>query len=276
MNEKKLTEIIRSALAEDIGPEDYTTLFTVTPETELSAVLKAKANGILAGTIVFTKTFILLNEKIKVNFLKNDSERIRAGEVIAKIKGPGQALLSAERTALNFLQRMSGIASETNKLVQAVKGTKAKILDTRKTAPGLRLLDKWAVEIGGGMNHRIGLFDMILIKDNHIVAAGGITEAVQAVRRKDTQNLKIEVEVKNLKELDEALTLNVDRIMLDNMSPEQMAEAVNISAGRVPLEASGNVSVKNIKEIADSGVDFISIGGLTHSVKALDMSLLIE
>ena len=276
MNEKKLTEIIRSALAEDIGPEDYTTLFTVTPETELSAVLKAKANGILAGTIVFTKTFILLNEKIKVNFLKNDSERIRAGEVIAKIKGPGQALLSAERTALNFLQRMSGIASETNKLVQAVKGTKAKILDTRKTAPGLRLLDKWAVEIGGGMNHRIGLFDMILIKDNHIVAAGGITEAVQAVRRKDTQNLKIEVEVKNLKELDEALTLNVDRIMLDNMSPEQMAEAVNISAGRVPLEASGNVTVKNIKEIADSGVDFISIGGLTHSVKALDMSLLIE
>ena len=275
MDRKYLTNIIKSALQEDIGIGDATTLYTVDESLFLQAQLIAKAAGVLAGTEVFEKTFQDLDEKVEINFNKKDGDKVAVGEVLAEISGPGRAVLSAERTALNFLQRMSGIATATNRLVEAVKGTKAIILDTRKTAPGLRLLDKWAVQIGGGQNHRFGLFDMVMIKDNHISAAGSITKAVQLVREKDKDNLAIEVEVKNRDELREAVELNVERIMLDNMTPAEMKEAVAFVNGRVALEASGNVTLENVRTIAESGVDYISVGSLTHSVSALDLSLLV-
>lgn len=271
----KLSEIIEFALNEDIGTGDATTLYTVDSALQLKAGLIAKAAGVLAGTEVFEQTFLHLDEKVEVKFNKTDGDKVTAGDVVAEISGPGRAILSGERTALNFLQRMSGIATATNLLVEAVKGTKAIILDTRKTAPGLRLLDKWAVQIGGGQNHRFGLFDMVLIKENHIAAARSITKAVQLVRKRDKENLAIEVEVKNRDELHEAVELNVERIMLDNMSPAEMKEAVAFVNGRVQLEASGNVTLENVRAIAESGVDYISVGSLTHSVQALDLSLLI-
>ena len=198
------------------------------------------------------------------------------GTVFATLHGPGRVLLTAERTALNFLQRMSGIATLTARYVAAVAGTKAQILDTRKTVPGLRLLDKRAVKLGGGVNHRIGLYDMVLIKENHIAAAGGISAAVQRVRAADTQQRRIEVEVQTLAELEEVLTLNVDQVMLDNMNLQQMAEAVKLVNGRVPLEASGNVSLETVAQIAATGVDYISVGKLTHSVEAFDISFLLN
>jgi nicotinate-nucleotide pyrophosphorylase (carboxylating) len=201
-----------------------------------------------------------------------EGDAVAAGTRLGVVRGAARALLTAERVALNFLQRMSGIATLTRHYVDAVAASRAAILDTRKTAPGLRLLDKWAVSVGGGVNHRIGLYDMIMIKDNHITAAGGITAAVEAVRRQDDRRRPIEVEVKNLEELHEALALNLDQIMLDNMRPEVMAEAVEIVAGRTPLEASGNVSLETVAAIAATGVDYISVGKLTHSVEALDIS----
>lgn len=271
----KLDKLIEFALNEDIGTGDATTLYTIDSALQLKAGLIAKAAGVLAGTEVFKHTFLHLDDKVEISYNKKDGDKVAAGEVVAEISGPGRAILSGERTALNFLQRMSGIATATNRLVEAVKGTKAIILDTRKTAPGLRLLDKWAVQIGGGQNHRFGLFDMVMIKDNHISAAGSITRAVQLVRKRDKENLAIEVEVKNRDELREAVELNVERIMLDNMSPVEMKEAVVFVNGRVELEASGNVTLDNVLAIAESGVDYISVGSLTHSVQALDLSLLI-
>ncbi len=196
--------------------------------------------------------------------------------MIATVRGPGQVLLTAERTALNFLQRMSGIATLTAQYVAAVQGTKAKILDTRKTAPGLRLLDKAAVAQGGGTNHRHGLYDMVLIKENHIAAAGGIRAAVERVRAYDTRHRPIEVEVQTLAELEEALALQVDQIMLDNMNLEQMRAAVRFVHGQTPLEASGNVSLETVAAIAATGVDYISVGKLTHSVEAFDISFLLN
>jgi nicotinate-nucleotide pyrophosphorylase (carboxylating) len=205
-----------------------------------------------------------------------DGDPVTVGQVIATVGGPGRALLAGERVALNFLQRMSGIASLAGSFVTAVQGTRAVILDTRKTAPGLRLLDKWAVRLGGAQNHRSGLYDMVLIKDNHIAAVGGITQAVQRVRARDRRKRAIEVEVKYLAELQEALELKVDRIMLDNMSLDQMREAVRLTDGHVPLEASGNVTLENVAAVAATGVDYISVGALTHSVRALDISLKLE
>ena len=198
-------------------------------------------------------------------------------QTLATLAGPARALLTGERTALNLMQRMSGIATAARLFTDAVAGTRAKILDTRKTAPGLRTLDKMAFAIGGGVNHRIGLFDMVMIKNNHIAACGGsITRAVGAVRACDTRTRPIEVEVRNFDELHEALALNVDRIMLDNMAPEQMREAVALTAGRVPLEASGNVTLETVAAVAATGVDYISTGAVTHSVKALDISLWLD
>jgi nicotinate-nucleotide pyrophosphorylase (carboxylating) len=197
--------------------------------------------------------------------------------LIARLSGPGYALLSGERVALNFIQRMSGIATLTRRFVEAVGGTPAIILDTRKTAPGLRVVDKWAVRLGGGQNHRFGLYDMVLIKDNHIaVAEGSITEAVVRVRARDERRLNIEVEVRNLAELREALELKVQRILLDNMTTDEMREAVRLADGRIPLEASGNITLANVAEVAQTGVDYISVGALTHSVQALDISLLLD
>ena len=243
---------------------------------QLNGTLLVKSDGVIAGLDIFTATLKMIDENTEIDLLIEDGEMIEKGMIIARVIGSGKALLSAERVALNLLQRMSGIATQTNKFVNAVKGTKAIILDTRKTVPGLRVFDKMAVKIGGGYNHRFGLFDMVLIKDNHISAAGSITNAVEKVRASNKNNLQIEVEVKNISELKEALTMKVDRILLDNMSSEQMREAVKISNGSIPLEASGNITLDNVKEIADTGVDFISSGMLTHSVNAMDISFLIE
>jgi nicotinate-nucleotide pyrophosphorylase (carboxylating) len=272
----KIKPIIQNALAEDIGDGDVTTDCIISPEVMLAGQFLAKAAGIVAGLEVVRLTFSLIDERVQFTPHVADGDPVEAGTIIATVNGPGRALLSGERVALNLLQRMSGIATLTHKFIQAVSGTKAIILDTRKTGPGLRWLDKWAVRLGGGQNHRFGLYDMVLIKDNHIAAAGSITEAVRCVRAGDTRGRAIEVEVKTLAELEEALELAVDRILLDNMSPAQMRQAVQIARGRIPLEASGNVSLDNVAEIAVTGVDYISVGLLTHSVQALDVSLLLH
>ena len=227
----------------------------------------------IAGLQVAQRVFARLDPAVEFRALAADGDRAGPGDIIAVVTGPGRAILSGERVALNFMQRMSGIATATRRYVDAVAGTRAVILDTRKTVPGLRLLDKWAVRLGGGHNHRIGLFDMALIKDNHIAAVGSITEAVRRVRLGDPRGRPIEVEVTNLDQLREALALPIDRIMLDNMNLEQMRAAVEIAAGVIPLEASGGVDLQTVAAIAATGVDFISVGALTHSVKALDISL---
>jgi nicotinate-nucleotide pyrophosphorylase (carboxylating) len=268
--------IIQRALEEDIGDGDVTTLCTVPPGAMVDGKLIAKQAGVVAGLEVARLAFFLIDERVRYVRQVTDGDWVEKGTVIAEASGPGRGVLSGERVALNFLQRMSGIATLTRRFVEAVKGTSAVILDTRKTAPGLRLFDKWAVRLGGGQNHRSGLYDMVLIKDNHIAAVGGISETVTRVRECDERGRAIEVEVKNLAELREVLDLNVDRIMLDNMSLEDMREAVRLTSGRVPLEASGNVSLENIAAVAATGVDFISIGMLTHSVNALDISLLFD
>ncbi len=268
--------IIRRALDEDIGEGDITTVSTVSRTTILKGRFVAKAPGIIAGLEVVHEIFKMLDTKIDFRPQVNDGSRVMQGQLLAKIRGKGRALLAGERVSLNFLQRMSGIATMTRAFVEAIEGTSAVILDTRKTAPGIRLLDKWAVRCGGGENHRFGLYDMVLIKDNHIAAAGGITQAVTQVWANEKKNRLVEVEVKDLKELCEALSLKVDRILLDNMDVETMRDAVRFTAGRVPLEASGNVTLDNVVDIAETGVDMISVGALTHSVRALDISFLID
>jgi nicotinate-nucleotide pyrophosphorylase (carboxylating) len=269
--------IIRLALAEDTGDGDVTTLCTVSPETAVTGGFIAKEPGVIAGLEVASRTFALLDERAQLTPRVSDGSLVAARSLIATVAGPGQALLSGERVALNFLQRMSGIATLTRRFVDAVAGTRAVILDTRKTAPGLRLLDKWAVRLGGGQNHRFGLYDMALIKENHIAAVGGrLAEAVARVRASDALRRPIEVEVRSLAELEEALAQDVDRLLLDNMSLDEMRQAVRLTAGRVPLEASGNIALTNVAEVAATGVDYISVGALTHSVRALDISLLLD
>lgn len=272
-SDDQLDAFIRPALAEDLGDGDITTVSTIPAEARYIGDFLVKAAGVIAGLRVAARVFALLDPAVTFQATVADGDRVASGQVVAVVEGPGRAILSGERVALNFLQRMSGIATATRRYVDAVAGTRAVILDTRKTVPGLRLLDKWAVQLGGGQNHRLGLYDMALIKDNHIAAVGSITEAVRRVRATDTRHRPIEVEVTNLDQLREALALDVDRILLDNMTPVQMAEAVRIAAGRVPLEASGGVNLRTVAEIAATGVDYISIGALTHSVTALDISL---
>lgn len=268
-----IAQIIARSLTEDVGDGDVTSLLTV-PETALvEGDFFAKEAGVVAGLAVVILVFAQVSDQVQVTPLLADGERVAARQVIATIRGPGRAVLTGERVALNFLQRMSGIATATRRFVDIVQGTRAVILDTRKTAPGLRILDKWAVRLGGGQNHRFGLYDMAMIKDNHIAAVGSLTAAVQRVRHGDARQRPIEVEVTTLAQLEEALRLPVDRILLDNMPPAQMAEAVQMAAGRIPLEASGNVNLNTAAAIAATGVDYISIGALTHSVKALDISL---
>ena len=272
----QLQPIIQRALAEDLGDGDVTTTCTIPADATLEGRFIAKADGVMAGLEVASLTFALIDERVQVEFFIHDGDPITKGQVFGAISGPTRALLMGERTALNFLQRMSGIATMTRQFVEAVKPHKAVILDTRKTAPGLRPLDKWAVRLGGGQNHRIGLFDMVLIKNNHITAVGSITAAIKRVRECDDRHRPIEVEVRTLDELTEALALQPDRILLDNMNLDQMREAVEIAQGhvpRVPLEASGNVTLENVNAIAATGIDYISSGALTHSVKALDISL---
>ncbi|MBU2609550.1 MAG: carboxylating nicotinate-nucleotide diphosphorylase, partial [Chloroflexi bacterium] len=231
-------------------------------------------NGVIAGLDVAGATFSLLDRRVEFTPRIAEGARVENRQVLAEIAGPARALLTAERTALNFLGRMSGIATLTRQFVEAVAGTKAIILDTRKTAPGLRLVDKLAVRRGGGRNHRTGLYDMILIKDNHIDFAGSLAEALDRARAAATR-LEVEVEARTLEDVRAALELRVERILLDNMPPEMMAEAVRITAGRAKLEASGNVSLENVRKIAETGVDSISVGALTHSAKVFDISLLL-
>ncbi|NQT63355.1 MAG: carboxylating nicotinate-nucleotide diphosphorylase [Candidatus Marinimicrobia bacterium] len=276
--DKYLSEVvqtIKTALTEDLGSGDITTLWTVSGDPQTSAQLIAKESGIVAGLSVAAAVFKQLDTRIEFLQHFKDGQSIKSGAVLATVSGSAKTLLAGERTALNFIQRMSGIASLTHKLMRAISHTKCKILDTRKTVPGLRSLDKWSVALGGGENHRHGLFDMVLIKENHIAMAGGITVAIESVLNQRPAQIAIEVEVKNLQELELALNYPIQQIMLDNMSLEDMAEACGRVAGRIPLEASGNVNASNIVSIAETGVDYISIGALTHSVKALDISLLI-
>jgi nicotinate-nucleotide pyrophosphorylase (carboxylating) len=276
MADTQIETIVRCALDEDIGDGDVTTFWTVPAEANLNGRFVAKAAGIVAGLEVAKLTFALLDERVEFTPRVTAGDPVEIGQVIATLSGSGRAVLSGERVALNFLQRMSGIATLTRRFVEAVQGTPAVILDTRKTAPGLRLLDKWAVRLGGGQNHRFGLYDMVLIKDNHITAVGSISQAVERVRAGDKRRRPIEVEVKTLSELEEVLELEVDRIMLDNMSPAEMRQAVHLTNGRVPLEASGNITLENVAAVAATGVNYISVGALTHSVQALDISLLLE
>lgn len=268
--------LIRCALEEDIGAGDRTTAAVLTGQESGTARAMAKADMVLAGIDVFRETFLLLDPDIQFTNCLEDGREIKRGEILAALSGRLASILTAERTALNFLQRMSGIATLTRQYVAAVSGTRARILDTRKTVPGLRSLDKYAVRVGGGDNHRFALYDGVLIKDNHITAAGGITPAIQRARQKIAHTLKIEVEVKNIGEVREALSAGADAIMLDNMTPEAMSEAVRLIGGKVPVEASGNVTLATVRQIAETGVDYISVGALTHSVTAADISLLIS
>lgn len=276
MADTQIEAIVRRALDEDMGDGDVTTDCTLSPTAILKGQFMAKEAGIVAGLEVVRLTFFLLDERVELTPHVADGDPVEVGTVIATLGGPGRALLSGERVALNFLQRMSGIASLTHRFVEAVQGTPAVILDTRKTAPGLRLLDKWAVRLGGGQNHRFGLYDMVLIKDNHIAAVGSISQAVARVRAGDRRGRPIEVEVKTLAELQEALELEVDRIMLDNMSLAEIRQAVRLTNSRVPLEASGNITLENVAAVAATGVNYISVGALTHSVRALDISLRLQ
>ncbi len=271
-------DLVARALAEDVGQGDVTSQWTLPPDLQGRGVFLCKADGVLAGMEVAQEVFRQVSPEIVLRAERADGDLIRTGDVLGIVEGPMSAILTAERTVLNLMQRMSGIATLTRRYVEAVRGTRAIILDTRKTAPGLRLLDKWAVRLGGGQNHRLRLDDMVLVKDNHIAACGSITLAVERVRAHivrphQVSGLLIEVEVKNWAELQEAVSLRPDRIMLDNMSVEEMRRAVDWVAGRVPLEASGGVNLETVRAIAETGVDFISVGALTHSVTALDISL---
>jgi nicotinate-nucleotide pyrophosphorylase (carboxylating) len=271
-----IDEIIKTALKEDINYIDTTTDLMISEGHTSSADIFAKAEGVLCGIEVAVRVFTLLDGGIRYSIFKKDGDRIKPGDKIAVIEGPTRALLKGERTALNLLQHMSGIATQTDRCVQIVKGTKAAITDTRKTMPGLRALQKYAVAIGGGKNHRFNLSDGAMLKDNHIDAAGGITAAVRAVRERLGHMVRLEVETRNLNEVKEAIKAGADVIMLDNMTCEQMREAVKLAAGRVLLEASGGITGENLRAVAETGVDIISIGALTHSVKALDISMKID
>jgi nicotinate-nucleotide pyrophosphorylase (carboxylating) len=274
--DKNISKLISSALKEDLGNGDITTKATISKSKKAIGKFLVKADGIIAGLEIAKAVFKTVDPKIKFEIIINDGAKVKYGDVAAIVSGKAQSLLTAERTALNFLQRMSGIATSANIYSEKVKHTKAKVIDTRKTVPGLRTLDKLAVKLGGCANHRIGLYDMFLIKDNHIQVTGSITKAVEACvwyNKKNHTKFKIEVETKNLKEVEEALTTKADIIMLDNFEIDEMQKAVKLINGNCKVEASGGVHLDTVKAIAETGVDFISVGALTHSVKALDISL---
>jgi len=272
-----LDSIINLALVEDLGNGDHTSLATIPIDKEGKAHLLVKEEGILAGVPVAVEIFQKIDSKLSVDIKINDGAHIKKGDIVFEVKGPVISILSAERTVLNFMQRLSGVATNAYRLSSLLKGMHTRILDTRKTTPGMRELEKYAVAIGGCENHRMGLWDMIMIKDNHIDYAGGIAKAIKAAKNyleTKKMNLKIEIEVRNMSELEEALeTGNVDRVMLDNFSPDDLKKAVDFVNGRVETEASGGINETNIIEYASSGVDYISVGSLTHHVKSLDLSL---
>ena len=267
-----ISECLQQALAEDIGSGDVTTETIVPAGARLRGQIVAKQDGVVAGLDVAQQVFHLLDERIEFTAAVGEGAVVDSNTVLANVSGSARALLTGERTALNFLNRMSGIATLTRRFVDAVSQTRARILDTRKTAPGLRVIDKLAVLRGGGQNHRYGLFDMVLIKDNHIDFAASLAEAISRVRARET-SCEIEIEARTLADVQTALDLGIKRILLDNMTLELIREAVKLSSGRAELEASGNVSLHNVREIAETGVDFISVGSLTHSAKSFDASL---
>ena len=273
LNWSDVEKIIDLALEEDIGKGDLTTELLFPENIKCEAVIKCKENGVLAGLPIAKAVFEKLDSSVELSGNKNDGDSIQVGEVIVTIKGSQKNILTGERLALNILQRLSGIATITSKYVEAVEGCNVKILDTRKTIPGIRVLNKYAVSVGGGHNHRMGLFDGILIKDNHIKLAGSIKNAVKTIKSKINSEYKIEVETSNIKQVAEALGAGADIIMLDNMSDSLMKEAVALIGKNALIEASGGITLNRVRKVAELGVDFISIGALTHSAQALDISL---
>jgi nicotinate-nucleotide pyrophosphorylase (carboxylating) len=271
----QIERLIRDSLDEDIGAGDLATMATISAEAEGKGVFRAKKEGVVAGLVLLDRIFYFIDPKVKVRVLARDGSTVTPGMVVAEALGPVRALLLAERTALNFLQRLSGNATLTRKYVDAVKDFSCKVLDTRKTTPGLRTLEKYAVRMGGGMNHRIGLYDAALVKDNHIEATGSIAEAVKAVRRHAPFMAKVEVEVGSLKQAQEAIDAGADVIMLDNMTLAQMADAVKLINKRAWVEASGGITLDTIRRVAATGVDFISSGALTHSAPVVDFNMKI-
>ena len=270
-----IDDLLTLAFAEDVGDGDHTTLSTIPADEMGKQHLLVKEEGILAGVDMARKVFEKFDPSLKMTVFINDGAHVKPGDVAFVVEGPVRSLLQTERTMLNIMQRMSGIATVTALYQSRLEGLKTKVLDTRKTTPGLRMLEKEAVRIGGGCNHRIGLFDMILIKDNHIDFAGGIPQAVEAAKKylkEKGKDLKIEVEVRDTDEINQALAAGVDRIMLDNFSPERTLEAVKLINGRTEVESSGGITLDTLRDYAECGVDFISVGALTHSVKGLDMS----
>ncbi|MCZ4244764.1 carboxylating nicotinate-nucleotide diphosphorylase [Pedobacter punctiformis] len=277
MDKQLVDQFIKNALTEDVGDGDHTSLSTIPASTQGKARLIIKEDGVLAGIELAVEIFKVVDASLKVEVLLKDGTEVKFGDIALTVSGSTHSILIAERLVLNCMQRMSGIATKTSRIVALLKDTKTKILDTRKTTPGLRYLEKWAVRIGGGVNHRIGLYDMILIKDNHVDYAGGISNAIRAARKylsDQGKSLQIEIEVRNIEELKQVLAIGgVDRIMLDNFNFENLTKAVQIIDGRFVTEASGGITEENVTEYAACGVDFISMGALTHSVKSLDMSL---
>jgi len=268
---------IDNALKEDVGDGDHTSLATIPPDTTGKAKLLVKDHGIIAGVELAEYIFHRVDKNLKLNIFINDGTEVKPKDIAFEVEGNVISILTAERLVLNCMQRMSGIATNTDHIVDLLKGTNTQVLDTRKTTPGMRYLEKWAVRIGGGVNHRFGLFDMILIKDNHVDYSGGIARAIENAHQyieKSGKKLAIEIEVRNLEELEEVLrTSGVDRILLDNFNFADLKQAVNIIEGRYITEASGGITVDNVRDYANCGVDYVSIGALTHSVKCLDLSL---
>lgn len=273
-----LDELIAMALREDVGDGDHSTLACIPPTAMGKAQMKAKQDGILCGAEVGLRVFQLVDSSLKVTLLRHDGEQVRKGDIIMYVEGPSGSILTAERTALNFMQRLSGIATETHRMVAMLDGLSTRLLDTRKTTPNMRLLEKYAVKCGGGTNHRIGLYDMVMLKDNHVDFAGGIAQAIDRTRQylaEKGKNLRIEIEVRNLDELQQVLDHGgVDRIMLDNFDVPTLAEAVRRIDHRFETEASGGITDLTLRSYAETGVDFISVGALTHHIKSLDISLI--
>ena len=276
-NIDNLDQLIKMALAEDIGDGDHSSLACIPPDATNAAKMVAKADGIICGTEVGKRVFELVDNSLIVNIFIADGNSVRKGDIIMTVEGHAGSILTAERTALNFMQRLSGIATETNRMVKMLEGLDTKLLDTRKTTPNMRLLEKYAVACGGGMNHRIGLYDMVMLKDNHIDFAGGIVEAIDRTRqylKAKGKDLRIEIEVRNLDELQQVLDHGgVDRIMLDNFDTDTLREAVRRIDHRYETEASGGITDATLRSYAATGVDFISVGALTHHIKSLDISL---
>jgi len=270
-------QFITNALAEDVGDGDHTSLATIPEGTKGKARLLIKDTGILAGVELAVEIFREIDPRLKVKVFLNDGDEVKPGDVVFEVEGSVHCILKAERLVLNTMQRMSGVATTTNEVVDILAGTNTKVLDTRKTTPGMRYLEKWAVRIGGGVNHRFGLYDMVLIKDNHVDYAGGIANAINNTRHylaERDKKLPIEIEVRNLEELEEVLqTGGVDRILLDNFKFDVLKQAVAMIEGRYITEASGGITIENVRDYAACGVDYVSMGGLTHSIKSLDMSL---